>query len=385
MEKSANFSLVNQTGYDIPEGKTYTPVEYIWIGGTGQDLRSKTKMYQKKITKLEDLEEWNYDGSSTYQATTEASEIILKPVAMFKDPFRKPCGLLALCETYMPDGKPAPANFRAVAKKVMDAAAGEKPQFGIEQEYTIFVSKGTTHKNPLGWPEGGFPGVQGPYYCSVGSGNSYGRELVELHMRACMAAGLNYAGLNAEVLPAQWEFQIGICDGIQMGDHLWVARYLLARCAEHFGWDVSFDPKPIPGEWNGSGGHTNYSTEKMRAKGGFKEIEAAMPKLEAKHKDHIECYGEGNQRRLIGACETSSIDTFSYGVGHRGASIRIPTYSVKNDGGYLEDRRPAASLDPYVVTAMLVDTTCLESKFLPEIKGAYQDFQTKRQKKVAHH
>lgn len=60
-----------------------------------------------------------------------------------------------------------------------------------------------------------------------------------------MYSGVNISGTNAEVMPAQWEFQVGPCEGIQMGDDLWLARFLLHRTAEDFGVVVSMDPKPM--------------------------------------------------------------------------------------------------------------------------------------------
>eukprot|EP01017_Pseudomicrothorax_dubius_P002713 TRINITY_DN10199_c0_g1_i2.p1 TRINITY_DN10199_c0_g1~~TRINITY_DN10199_c0_g1_i2.p1 ORF type:complete len:384 (-),score=89.57 TRINITY_DN10199_c0_g1_i2:1164-2315(-) len=376
------WSYVNKQAYDFPEGLHFTPVEYIWIGGTGQDIRAKTKVYPRVVTKLEELEEWNYDGSSTYQATTENSEIRLRPVKVVKDPFRRPYGLLALCETYHGDGTPAVANFRFVANKVMEKAKSQHPWFGFEQEYCIYVTRGTNYKYPLGWPEGGFPTQQGPYYCSQGASYAYGRELVELHQRSCAYAGITYAGRNAETMPSQWEYQNGPCEGINSGDEMFLSRYLLRRCGEVFGLDVSFDPKPVKG-WAGTGGHCNFSTEKMRAAGGIAEIQAAITKLGEHHNEHILLYGEGNEQRLTGKNETSPIDIFSYGIGSRAASIRIPNGCNEDQKGYLEDRRPAGNCDPYLVTALLVSTVCLNGEFNQELIDAYKS--SKARSLAPHH
>eukprot|EP01017_Pseudomicrothorax_dubius_P035249 TRINITY_DN490_c0_g1_i4.p1 TRINITY_DN490_c0_g1~~TRINITY_DN490_c0_g1_i4.p1 ORF type:complete len:290 (-),score=60.60 TRINITY_DN490_c0_g1_i4:162-1031(-) len=277
------------------------------------------------------------------------------------------------CETFYGDGSPAPANFRNIANKIMTKAAAHKPWFGFEQEYCIYVTKGT-YKYPLGWPEGGFPMYQGPYYCSQGASFAFGRELVELHQRACQYAGIMYAGRNAETLPSQWEYQIGPNEGINSGDELWLSRYILLRAGEVFDLDVSFEPKPVKG-WSGTGGHCNFSTEKMRVEGGFAEIESAVQKLSAKHKEHILISGEGNDIRLTGKFETSAYDKFTYGVGHRGASVRIPNHVAEQKKGYLEDRRPAGNCDPYLVTASLVSTVCLDGEHLQELLDAYSAFQ----------
>jgi len=340
-------------------------VEYVWLGalgdthfeGSSQDLRSKAMTVDKKPKTAADLPEWNYDGSSTGQAPGHNSEVLIKPRALFRDPFRGGDNLLVLADTFDNTGVPLPTNTRLPAQKIFEQAPEQEPWFGIEQEYTIF----TLEKAPLGWPRGGFPGPQGPYYCGAGADKAFGRHLVEAHYRACLYAGVKIAGINGEVMPGQWEFQVGPCIGIDSGDHLWIARYIMHRLAEIFGVIVSFHPKPIKiGDWNGAGCHTNYSTKAMREKGGLDEIYKAVEKLGKKHEEHIKVYGEHNSLRLTGKHETASIHNFSYGVANRGASIRIPSHVARDGHGYFEDRRPAASMDPYVVTSKLFQTTVLD-------------------------
>jgi glutamine synthetase len=325
-----------------------------------QDLRCKTRTLPLKAGgyKPEELPLWNYDGSSTGQAPGEDSEVIIKPQAIFPDPFRRGNHILVMCDTYTPAGEPLPTNSRYNAAKVMEAAKAHVPWFGIEQEFTLFEEDKVT---PFGWPKGGYPGPQGPYYCSVGADNAYGRYIVDAHYRACLYAGVTISGCNAEVMPGQWEYQVGPCEGIASGDHMWISRYLLLRVCEAFHVNVSFDPKPIPGDWNGAGCHTNYSTKAMREDGGYKHIIAAIEKLGKKHEEHIAVYGSGNERRLTGRHETCSIKQFKYGVANRGASIRIPRSAEAEQKGYFEDRRPASNMDPYTVTAKIVQTTILDA------------------------
>ncbi|CAH9133557.1 unnamed protein product [Cuscuta epithymum] len=263
-----------------------------------------------------------------------------------------------MCDAYTPAGEPIPTNKRHNAAKIFSNpdVLKEEPWYGIEQEYTLL------QKNvnwPLGWPAGGFPGPQGPYYCGIGADKAFGRDIVDAHYKACLYAGINISGINGEVMPGQWEFQVGPSVGISAGDEVWVARYILERIAEISGVVVSFDPKPIPGDWNGAGAHTNYSTKSMRNDGGFEVIKKAIEKLKLKHKDHIAAYGEGNERRLTGRHETADIHTFSWGVANRGASVRVGRDTEKDGKGYFEDRRPASNMDPYVVTSMIAETTLL--------------------------
>jgi glutamine synthetase len=349
-----HLSLGSSNLMDLPTGDL-VQAEYIWIGGSGMDVRCKTRTLSSAPKSVQDLPEWNYDGSSTGQAPGKDSEVIMKPRAIFRDPFRRGDHILVLCDTYTPAGEPLPTNTRASANEIFEnpKVKEEEPWFGMEQEYTMF----SMNKWPLGWPQGGFPGPQGPYYCSVGADNAFGRPIVEAHYRACLYAGVKISGINGEVMPGQWEFQVGPCLGIEMGDHLWIARYLMHRVAEEFGVVISFDPKPIPGDWNGAGCHCNYSTKSTRADGGYKHVLAQIDRLAKKHSEHIAVYGLGNERRLTGAHETSPIDRFDFGVANRGCSIRIPRDCEKNQKGYYEDRRPASNCDPYVISSKIAHTT----------------------------
>jgi glutamine synthetase len=337
--------------------------EYIWIGGSGEDIRSKTRTLPSKVTSVDEIPPWNYDGSSTGQADGSYSEIWLQPVKFVPDPFRGGDNILCLCETLNAKTmEPIATNKRAKAREVFEAkqVAEEVPWYGIEQEYTMLASESLI---PLGWPSNGFPAPQGPYYCSVGSNVAFGRSVAESHYRACLFAGIDISGINAEVMPGQWEFQVGPCEGIDSGDQLWLARYLLNRIGEDFGVVISYEPKPIKGDWNGAGCHTNYSTKSMRADGGYKAILGAIKKLGKAHKAHMAVYGLRNEDRLTGKHETAKFHEFKYGVANRGASIRIPRQCELDQKGYLEDRRPAANMDPYQVTAMIAATTILDQTY----------------------
>lgn len=329
--------------------------EYIWLdGGTPTaSLRSKTKIVEADAVTLAGAEMWGYDGSSTMQAEGKSSDCLLKPVRVVPDPVRGAPHVLVLCEVLSADGTPHPSNTRAKLRQISERYSDHDSWFGIEQEYTMFRGK-----KPLAWPEDGMPGAQGPYYCGVGADKMFGRELAEAHLAACLEAGLTMSGINSEVMPGQWEFQVGPVSPLAVADELWLARWILQRLGEEMDITISFSPKPMLGDWNGAGAHTNFSTRSMRAEGGIRVIEEACEKLSLKHAEHIAVYGAGNEERLTGKHETCSINEFRYGVSDRGASIRIPIFSAKNGRGYLEDRRPAANMDPYQVCAKLVETVC---------------------------
>ena len=329
--------------------------EYIWIDGhmPTSKLRSKTKILDKKINDVSELPDWGFDGSSTQQAEGFDSDCLLKPVYFVLDPLRGGDDILVMCEVFNADGTVHKSNSRAALRELSEKFSDEECWFGIEQEYTFFDGI-----KPLGWPDNGFPAPQGGYYCGVGSDEVYGRDIVEDHLEACLEAGLEISGINAEVMPGQWEFQVGPVGPLEVSDQLWIARWLLYRIGEDYGVSATLDPKPVKGDWNGAGAHTNFSTKSMREKGGIKVIEEACEKLSKKHREHIAVYGSSNEERLTGLHETCSIEDFRYGVSDRGASIRIPM-GTSNDGyGYLEDRRPSANMDPYQVCFALIDTIC---------------------------
>ena len=327
-------------------------LEYIWLDGfkPTQSLRSKTRIERDFSGKIEDCPMWSFDGSSTQQAEGNDSDCLLKPVAIFPDPDRSN-GYLVMTEVLNADGTPHESNGRAT----IDDDDNDF-WFGFEQEY--FLNDPTTNL-PLGFPENGYPAPQGQYYCSVGAKNAFGRDIVEDHLDQCLEAGINVEGINAEVATGQWEYQVFAKGAKNAGDQVWVARYLAERNAEKWGVSIDLHPKPIKGDWNGSGMHANFSNEVMRTKGGEELFNKICEAFDGKNiKKHMDVYGAYNEERLTGLHETQSIDKFSYGVSDRGASIRIPIGTVE-DGwvGRLEDRRPASNGDPYKIASVIVSTT----------------------------
>ncbi len=326
--------------------------EYIWIDGTEPTalLRSKTKIINDSVTTPPI---WGFDGSSTNQAGGESSDCVLRPVFSCPDPIRGGTNILVLCDVLSAaDMKPHATNTRATCEKAAKKYAKQEMIYGIEQEYTMLKLDGT----PLGFPTNGFPAPQGPYYCGVGAGRVVGREIIEEHTQACLDAGLMIEGTNAEVMPGQWEFQIGAADALTVSDHMHVARWLLHRIAEDYDVVISFDAKPAAGDWNGAGAHTNFSTKAMRED--YKAIEKACHALSKRVEAHVKNYGHDIESRLTGKHETAPWNKFSFGVSNRGASVRIPWQVAKEGKGYAEDRRPNANVDPYTVTRLILETVC---------------------------
>jgi glutamine synthetase len=321
-------------------------LEYIWIDGYGTP-RSKTKVLEiDGIVTISDIPYWNYDGSSTNQASGESSEVLLRPQSLFKDPFRRRGdNYLVLCDTTTTDGSPHSTNQRDRTTKLYDLYLDEKPMFGIEQEFFILKNGsvlGTT-------PDASYESKK-MHYCGIGSHGSC-RKFVDEAVENSIFAGLSITGMNAEVETSQWEVQL--CDiGIEACDQLYILRYILKRTSERYAWDISFEPKPIS-TGNGSGCHVNFSTERMRSSGGYKYILSTINEMSKHNDEDMEQYGDDNRLRMTGLNETARYDLFSHGVGDRTASVRIPGDTFIKKCGYLEDRRPGANMDPYLVTSTL--------------------------------
>lgn len=356
-------------------------LDYLWVDVDGNP-REKTKILKHApFDNPTDIEYWTFDGSSTGQSETKNSDLLLKPVKIYnykkfnEEIFAQ--HLLVLCEVLNPDGSPHTTNTRNKCMQIMKNAEVYEPLFGIEQEYVITEIKlidNISRIHPYNWNHsstpyyefkefvGTVPVSQGKFYCGIGT--VFGRKIVEEHIQKCLELGISICGTNAEVMASQWEYQIGPVSGTEIGDQLIVSRYLLKKIAEHYNADILFHPKPIYG-WNGSGGHTNFSTKQMREgnseenKNGLDYIYMGCEKLSTKHNEHMKIYGEDNNRRLCGNYETSDPLKFTYGVGDRSCSVRIPQNVYNAKQGYLEDRRPASNLDPYLVCGKIVETICL--------------------------
>jgi len=325
-------------------------LDYIWLDGYEpvQNLRTKCQIKEyDAFPTLEELPMWGFDGSSTQQAEGGSSDCMLKPVAVYPD-IENEYGVLVLCEVMNPDGTPHVTNVRATIPD------DEGTWFGFEQEYFLMEDGA-----PYGFPKDGYPEPQGEYYCGVGYKNvgSIARTLVEEHLYACLHAGINHEGINAEVAKGQWEFQVFGKGSKKAADDIWMARFLLLRISEKYELDIEWHCKPLKGDWNGSGMHANFSTAYMRETGGKEYFDKLMAAFEKNCAEHIAAYGPDNHLRLTGLHETQSIDKFSWGVADRGASVRVPHSFANNDWkGYIEDRRPNSEGNPYAIAARILQT-----------------------------
>jgi glutamine synthetase len=321
--------------------------DYVFVDGDGK-FRTKNRVDEITGDYLI-FGDFSTDGSSTGQTSESGNtEIILRPVFTTRNPLRTIESYIVLCETYdAVTNEPLPSNSRADAAKFFRQEDVEAMDiwFGPEQEYYFrpMILRQETYVET------------GSHYCGI-QVNPVQQQVVEKHLEACMMADLNFYGTNAEVSQDQWEFQLGPCSGIVAADQLMVARFLLEKIAANYGYNVCYDPKPFKSR-HGSGCHINFSTNDTRMEEtGAENIVKLMPKFLETHQHHIDAYGEGNELRLTGKCETASIAKFSFGVGTRNTSMRISNKVMQNKCGYVEDRRPAANVDPYKAMLRIAQT-----------------------------
>jgi glutamine synthetase len=358
-----------------------TILEYIWIDANSK-FRSKVKIVDT-LPILEELEIWNFDGSSTGQATGKDSEIFIKPYKIFND-WNNPSYYYVFCECIYPNGLPHITNTRHIAVKYFQNpnVINLETMFGIEQEFFVFKN-GT----PLIWNDTKTE-PQGDYYCGNGAKSIKGREYLNEVVKVLNVWDINITGYNFEVAPGQMEIQI--CEkGIDASDNLIAARFVLTRLAEERGWDIDIIPKPSflgTDDWNGSGCHVNFSTKDIRESlltnpySSLYSVAALITNMQTNHVNDIKFFGsENNKLRLGGKNETSSYDTFTYGIANRGSSIRIPRTFVKNLKGYIEDRRPGSDMDPYIVTQIITEYVFKEAlpEDLEKIKNEILDVNSK--------
>ncbi|XP_065170276.1 glutamine synthetase 1, mitochondrial-like [Atheta coriaria] len=339
---------VLQKYLNLPVPECTTLADYFWVDGTGTHFRSRTRTLDKQPKCVEDLPAWHVDGSKTNESDCDAEQqdVRLLPVAMYNDPMRRGGAKLVLCESYTMDYKPTKSNTRSKCCDMYTKTMNHQPLFGFCQQYMLMQIDG----KPLGWPGGGaqLPST-GAYYCGVGARNSIGREIVEAHARACLYAGVGLSGFNSEQIASKWKFETKPTKGIKAPDDIIVGRYLLQRIAAEFGVDASFNPKGV--KKGGSDLHVKFSTSFMAEQNGIEQILAAAEALAKKHKAHMSIY---NSRKTK---HRGKFKKFTWGMGDRGYSVRIP-FDVQSAGcGYLEDRRPAANSDPYAVCTAIMKTT----------------------------
>ncbi|XP_063926186.1 glutamine synthetase 2 cytoplasmic-like [Zophobas morio] len=339
---------------NLPIANCKVQATYIWIDGTGENLRAKNRILDFTPNSYKECPNWDFDGSTTFLADDpKHSDIILCPIALYNDPFQRGTNKLVLCETYTSDGKPTKSNSRHCCMTFLNQVCDKEPRFGFKQT-CMFMD---ADKRPFGWPKQlGYPCPTESHCYSVGADKALGRELIECVCRCCLYSGLELGASHPAVVPSQWQVGLEPTAGIRAADELWILRYFLQRIGEIFGVVVSFEPKLYP-SWKGSGCHTKFSTKEMRNEGGYKFMEEAMKKLATEHEKHMDVYD-------IRGCHNKQLDgdhsTFRWGVADRTGCVRIPKKVEMDKKGYFEDMRVPANADPYKVVSIFVRTLCLE-------------------------
>lgn len=322
----------HRTGDNLPSNKTIihryrklvydqhkVQATYIWIDATGENIRHKDRILDEIPNLLADIPKWSYAENLPHQTFGGNSvENILHPRAIYRNPFKPgKHDVILMCDTFKPDGSPTDTNHRHAMQITLDKTMEHKPVFGFEQEYTLLDRYG----HPFGWSKNEF--IDGMYYCGVGCNRVYARDLVESHALACLYAGVNFGGTNAEKILSQWKYNISPSSGMKAADDLWASRYILIRIAEEFGICITLYPKSIKGNWNETFVHTHYSTAE---------------RVKCEHEKHIK---ENDTEE-----NSSLIKTLSCGVG-----------VVEPGKEFLENRQLPSNIDPYVICNALLRST----------------------------
>jgi glutamine synthetase len=350
-------------------------MEYLWIDAF-DTIRSKTKVKMFNSTDFKKLPsefgevgsvefdknlipEWYFDGSSTNQSCEQNSDVILKPKFICLDPFNESNNIsfLVLCDTYNSNDTPHKTNKRVECSIIEEQSTRQNPLFGISQEYIICFLDSSIGNNFYQYAKN-----ESPYYCGIGSNKIAIRNIMNDHLTKCLKAGLHFRGMNTGIEANKGEFQLGELSMTLIGDELWVARYILIRVCELYNAYPVFESKDIEKyeKYDISKGYVNFSTNKMRSENGFDNIIETCEKLKLKHKEYLDICGIESTNTNCGIENTNShCENFNFGVSNRTTSVRIPFNAEKNKKGYLEDRRAPANMNPYVVTSIIVKTTCL--------------------------
>lgn len=318
--------------------KTY---EYVWLDGPV--LHSKIKATidatpPEWFAVVDDTQPPSQMTKNTPQKhNLPYSDCFLVPVQTYNNPTSP--DHLVLCQVQNHDHLPHASNTREAAARIVT----DEWWFGFEQEYYLTDLDGRL----LGQQHGNGK-IGDEHYCGVGADNVVGREIADAHLFACLKAGIEITGTNAEDGMGQWEYQC-FGKGIKAADDLWVSRFLLRKIAEQYRICVNYNPMPKR-NWYGSGMHTNFSNAKMRTTGGQALFDKLCHQLEIHHSEAMLCYGSDNQLRFTGQHKSPDLSHFSHGIDDRCACIRIPLYTLDRGWkGYMEDRRPASNADPYRV------------------------------------
>lgn len=314
---------------------------YVWLDKFNI-LRSKTK----RVEQVNQIPIWNFDGSSTSQMdySTMNTEVLLQPIRVYIDGFneRNNENYLVLCDTYNinKDGiiTPTVDNYRYGAINIFNET-NLNPKFGFEQEFYLIDNENHEKLSSLTNISN-----KDNNYCRTTTKYTY---IMNEFYNLCLSCKIGIVGWNAEVAPFQFEYQI-FGNGIDACDDLVMSRYVLERYMIDNNYEIKYDPK-LYENLSGSGCHINYSD--VRSK---EYMDKYIKALGETHNDLMKVYGENNNKRLTGLHETSSYSVFTYGVGDRYKSVRIPNSTALGLTNYFEDRRPGANINPYMACGALV-------------------------------